>query len=373
MVQLGKCRICNRVSETISKEIGLCIDCIRNKPEQAVHFSQNVHAKSRMLFGLPPAVPKDRDGIPCALCANNCKIAEGRTGYCGLVENAGGRLIRYGGIASKGVLEWYYDPLPTNCVAEWFCPGCTGLGFPKYAKMPRAEVGYKNLAIFYGACSFDCLYCQNWHYRRLALKRQPIVSAEELASKVDEKVSCICYFGGDPSPQMLHAIRVSEIALQKSIERGKILRICWETNGYMNRELAKKAAELSLKSGGIIKFDIKAWNPTLHNVLCGVTNEPTLENFKQIFQKYYSLRPEVPLLTASTLLVPGYVDTLEVEQISKFIAELDPNIPYTLLAFYPQYMLYDLPTTRSKHAYECYNTAKRYLKNVRIGNIHLLS
>ena len=326
-----------------------------------------------MLFGLPPAVPKDRDGIPCALCANNCKIAEGRTGYCGLVENAGGRLIRYGGTASKGVLEWYYDPLPTNCVAEWFCPGCTGLGFPKYANMPRAEVGYKNLAIFYGACSLDCLYCQNWHYRRLASKRQPIVSAEELASKVDEKVSCICYFGGDPSPQMLHAIRVSEIALQKSIEGGKILRICWETNGYMNRELAKKAAELSLKSGGIIKFDIKAWNPTLHNVLCGVTNEPTLENFKQIFQKYYSLRPEVPLLTASTLLVPGYVDTLEVEQISKFIAELDPNIPYTLLAFYPQYMLYDLPTTRSKHAYECYNTAKRYLKNVRIGNIHLLS
>ncbi|MEM2153415.1 MAG: radical SAM protein [Nitrososphaeria archaeon] len=370
---MGKCKICNNVSETISKEIGLCLDCIRNRPEEALYVSQNVHSKSRILFGLPNNVPKDKDGILCALCANNCKIAEGRIGYCGLVENVQGRLVRYGGIPSKGVLEWYYDPLPTNCVAEWFCPGCTGLGFPKYANMPTAEIGYKNLAVFYGACSFDCLYCQNWHYRRLASKRQPIVTAEDLASKVDKKVSCICYFGGDPSPQILHAIRASEIAFEKSIERGSILRICWETNGYINRELAKKAAELSLKSGGIIKFDIKAWNPILHNILCGVSNEPTLENFKQIFQKYYHLRPEVPLLTASTLLVPGYVDAFEIEQISKFLADLDPNIPYTLLAFYPQYMLYDLPTTRSKHAHECYERAKRYLRNVRIGNVQLLS
>ncbi|MEM2074135.1 MAG: radical SAM protein, partial [Nitrososphaeria archaeon] len=60
-------------------------------------------------------------------------------------------------------------------------------------------------------------------------------------------------------------------------------------------------------------------------------------------------------------------------QISKFLADLDPNIPYTLLAFYPQYMLYDLPTTRSKHAHECYERAKRYLRNVRIGNVQLLS
>jgi hypothetical protein len=33
----------------------------------------------------------------------------------------------------------------------------------------------------------------------------------------------------------------------------------------------------------------------------------------------------------------------------------------------------DLPTTSRKQAYECYEVAKKYLKNVRIGNIHLLS
>jgi len=351
----------------------VCINCIRNRPDEALNFSETVHAKSRALFGLPSKVPEDEDGIKCALCANNCRISEGKLGYCGLVENVGGRLIRYGGTSAKGVLEWYYDPLPTNCVAEWFCPGCTGLGYPKYANSPTAEYGFKNLAVFYGACSFDCLYCQNWHYRRLASKKQPVISSEELASKVDRSVSCICYFGGDPSPQMPHAVSVSEIALEKSTREGRILRVCWETNGYMSEGFARKAAEVSLKSGGVIKFDIKAWNPVLHKILCGVSNRPTLENFKRIFQNYFHLRPEVPLLTASTLLVPGYVDVIEVEQIAKFLAELDPNIPYTLLAFYPQYMLYDLPTTRSKHAYECYEVAKKYLRSVRIGNVHLLS
>ena len=81
----------------------------------------------------------------------------------------------------------------------------------------------------------------------------------------------------------------------------------------------------------------------------------------------------MPVLTASTLLVPGYVDEEEVEQIAKFIAEINPAIPYSLLAFYPCYVIDDLPTTSRKLAYKCYERAKKHLENVRIGNVHLLS
>jgi len=102
------------------------------------------------------------------MCSNNCRIGLNEKGFCGLVLNIDGHLARMGGIPERGVLEWYYDPLPTNCVAWWFCPGCTGSGYPKYAYKPGAETGHANLAVFYGACSLDCLFCQNWHYRRMS-------------------------------------------------------------------------------------------------------------------------------------------------------------------------------------------------------------
>jgi pyruvate formate lyase activating enzyme len=278
-----------------------------------------------------------------------------------------------GGTLEKGILEWYYDPLPTNCVAWWFCPGCTGAGYPKYAHSRGAETGYANLAVFYGSCSFDCLFCQNWHYRNLAAELRPVMSAESLAAKADAHVSCICYFGGDPSAQMPHALKTSELALEKAKEEGRMLRICWETNGRWKKEFRLKAAQLSFASGGIVKFDLKTWDENLSVALCGVSNGPTLESFKMIGKKFFKERFDLPILTTSTLLIPGYVDVEEVRSLAKFIAEIDPRIPYTLLAFYPCYVMDDLPTTSRDLAYECCDAAKKELENVRIGNIHLLS
>lgn len=68
-----------------------------------------------------------------------------------------------GANANKGNVSWYYDPLPTNCVAAWVCPAGTGAGYPEYAYSRGVEYGYKNLAVFYQASSFDCLFCQNWN------------------------------------------------------------------------------------------------------------------------------------------------------------------------------------------------------------------
>ncbi|MCK4478675.1 radical SAM protein [Candidatus Bathyarchaeota archaeon] len=370
---MGKCQICNTRSPLISAQLGICLNCIRLKPEKALQKSSQIHAETRQAFNLPAKPPQTPNGIQCGQCANKCKIAEGQKGYCGLVENQEGKLRRHGGTREKGILQWYYDPLPTNCVSWWFCPGCTGAGYPKYAYKPKAEIGYSNLAVFYGSCSTDCLFCQNWHYRNLAQKRKPTISAQQLASKVNGKTSCICFFGGDPSTQMPHALKTSQTALREASDKNKILRICWETNGRMLPNYAQQAAELSLKSGGNMKFDLKTWNENLNKVLCGTSNKATLENFQKIGKKYYNQRPELPILTASTLLIPGYVDTQEVEGIAKFIAEISPQIPYTLLAFYPAYILNDLPTTSRKHAHNCYITAKKHLNNVRIGNIHLLS
>jgi len=363
------CRICGRESILISDIIGVCVDCLRENKE-AVEVAMVGHERSRHFYGLPVEPPNDPKGVECKICANKCRIPEGGKGFCGLVKNEGGKLVRLAGTPKKGLLEWYYDPLPTNCVADWTCPGCKGIGYPKWAYTDGPEIGYKNLAVFYGACNLDCLFCQNWHYREMASNPRKFISARELANAVNDKVSCVCYFGGDPGPQIIHALASSRIMIEENKDR--ILRICWESNGLMNPDILDKAVELSLISGGNFKFDIKAWNSNIYKALTGVSNKYLFSNIKRA-AKRIGERREVPLIVASTLLVPGYVDEIEVEMIAGFLADIDPTIPYRLLAFHPDYLMNDLPPTSKNHMLKCLEAAKRQgLENISIGNPWLL-
>jgi len=231
------------------------------------------------------------------------------------------------------------------------------------------DYGRTNLAVFYESCSFNCLFCQNWHYRTRS-RRPAYATAESLAEAAGETTGCICYFGGDPTTQVEHALAASRLAIGRAKGRG--LRICWETNGSTARKCLKKAAELSLETGGCVKFDLKAWHGGLHRALCGADNKRTLENFAWLAE-LGKQRPKPPFLVASTLLVPGYIDVGEVRAIAGFIARLDPTIPYSLLGFHPDFYMTDLPCTSRRHAQECQDAARAAgLQRLRIGNPHIL-
>jgi pyruvate formate lyase activating enzyme len=364
---MGVCVNCGDSTPLISQAIGICLKCLRTGYDSMMDHIVEVHGKSREPFGLPVLPPRDPEGVACKLCHNSCQIGEGGLGYCGIRSVKGDKIK--GGTRDANV-DWYYDPLPTNCVADWVCPGGTGIGSPQYAYKRGPEHGYKNLAVFYNGCSFNCLFCQNWHFReRVSTENRILVS--ELASSVDTKTACICYFGGDPTPQLIHSINVSKKAIQEN--QGRILRVCWETNGSMNPGLLSQMIDISLRSGGCIKFDLKAWTENLHLALCGVSNKRTLDNFEIVAQNIHK-RKAVPLLVASTLLVPGYIDREEVYKIASFIYALNPDIPYALLGFYPHFLMRDLPKTTRVQAEECLKAASEAgLARVRIGNVHLLS
>ncbi|MCX7823022.1 MAG: radical SAM protein [Syntrophobacterales bacterium] len=363
---MGKCFICSKIDPYVSSELGLCSNCIRERPQEVLKISERVHQISRRKYGLPDAPPRTEGGVVCNGCPNRCKMGEGERGYCGLRKNSGGNILPD---PRLGKLSFYHDPLPTNCVADWVCPGGTGRGYPVYAYKKGPETGYKNLAIFFHTCSFNCLFCQNWSFKEDMRYGKPF-SPEELLYLVDESTSCVCFFGGDPGSQMPFAIEFSKLAIKH--RRGRLLRICFETNGFMEEELLDSAFELSIESGGCVKFDLKAWNEDLHRALTGQSNRVTLRNFARLTKKI-ELRPEPPPLVASTLLVAGYVDEREVEGIARFIADLNPDIPYALLAFYPHFYMADLPLTKRDTALRCQEVAlKAGLKNVRIGNVHLL-
>lgn len=376
---MSKCINCGSVSKYISYPLNVCLNCLRNEFEKVKLQVELVHRKVRAEFGVPEKAPKNPIGVPCRICVHECRIGVGEVSYCGLrinpVRNSiisngvnrEGKII--GGSANSANVSWYYDQLPTNCVADWVCPAGTGCGYPEYAYIDGPEYGYKNLAVFSHACTFDCLFCQNWHFRVSTFKKDRL-TAQELANAVDSRTACICYFGGDPTPQLPHAILASRLARRK--KRNRLLRICWETNGSMNPKLLDVMVEISLESGGCIKFDMKAWSESVHLGLCGISNKRTLENFARVAERIKD-RPTPPLLIASTLLIPGYIDAEEVRNIAKFIANLNPAIPYSLLAFHPQFYMPNLPTTSKKQAEECKQAAiEAGINRVNIGNIHLL-
>jgi pyruvate formate lyase activating enzyme len=366
---MGQCRRCGAESRTIASRLGFCGPCIRSHFPEVWPEIQQVHRKSRQAFHLPLEPPRDPEGKTCTLCVHACQIPEGGVGFCGARRVEGGRL-RNGGPAGAG-LSFYHDPLPTNCVADWFCPGGTGRGYPTYAYADGPEQGYLNLAVFYHACNFNCLFCQNWTFKKSTMGGTR-VSARELAQAVDPRTACICYFGGDPTPQLPHALAASRLAAAAAAKAGRRLRICWETNGAMQEGWLRPLVESSLGNGGIIKFDLKAFSEEIHLALTGVSNSQTLKNFAALAARAPE-RPEVPLLTASTLMVPGYVDLEEIHGLARFIASLNPDIPYSLLAFYPQFYLKDLPTTSADFAFKARQVAlEAGVKRVHLGNLHLL-
>ena len=72
-------------------------------------------------------------------------------------------------------------------------------------------------------------------------------------------------------------------------------------------------------------------------------------------------------------MVPGYIDAQEVGRIAKFIAALNPQIPFSLLAFHPDYHMTDLAPTSRDLAKRCIDAARQAgLSRVKVGNMHLI-
>jgi len=376
---MATCQFCGKKDKWISQTLKICRGCILTKDwERVKNHLMSIHGKVRVQAGLPAAPPKCSKSeliFQCNLCINECQLSEQDTSYCGLrnlQKDNNGSLPMPSKI--KGYLHGYLDSNPTNCCNAWFCPAGTKHGFPKYSNYQGPEFGTYSYAAFLYGCSFDCLFCQNASHKIISKKNLENVEdiAEEIAN--NKNITCICYFGGTPEPQLPFTINLSELILKKiKDQEERKFRVCWEWNGSGNRDLVEKCMKIAIKTGGNIKFDLKAFHEKLNYALCGNSNNRTLSNFKFLAEKYFRTREkEMPELSGCTLLVPGYTIYEDVEKIAQFISSIDKNIPYSLLVFHPDYQMRDLGITPKEQAMRCLNIAKKYLNNVHLGNKFLL-
>jgi pyruvate formate lyase activating enzyme len=113
-------------------------------------------------------------------------------------------------------------------------------------------------------------------------------------------------------------------------------------------------------------LDIKAFSEETYRKLCGTTNQPILASVPQIVDLGFTLE-------ILTLFIPGLVETDEHLQIARLIAEVDPSIPTTLLAFFPCYELTETQGYRGPNAEEMVMSFLAMqgegLTNIRLGNL----
>jgi pyruvate formate lyase activating enzyme len=369
---MGTCKFCRKEDKLISKVLQICRDCILNEDWTNVkEHILDIHKNVRQLVELPNTPPNATLNVKlrCNYCVNECSLSEGDVSYCGLRNyhrNQTGELPYP--TRKLAYIHGYIDANPTNCCNAWFCPAGTSQGYPKYSDYKGPEYGTYSYAAFFYGCSFSCLFCQNSGHKHISKKS--ILDVETLAKNIikNEKITCLCYFGGTPEPQLPFSINLAE----KILEKRKI-RICWEWNGSGNPNLVEKCMEIAMKTGGNIKFDLKSYNEKLNLALCGVSNRRTLENFRMLAEKYFGTRGKnMPEISGCTLMVPGYTNHEEVEQIAKFISSINNKIPYSLLIFHGDYQMRDLPLTPKQQVYKSLEVAEKYLKNVHLGNKFLL-
>jgi len=373
------CKKCLRSFEDLSSNMEICRTCIIND-EDTLKIILDKHRIWRKKVRLPPAPPKSRYGVQCRFCVNECKIPPDEVGFCGIIQNRGGRLNYLFNRFDRAYLHYYYDPIPTNCVAAHICPASTGKGYPTFAVKPEVEEGYYNLAIFFAGCNLDCVFCQNIEHKYMLREKVGyggVFSIKHLVSEaMNNRVTCICYFGGDPTPHIIFSLALSKEIHSLARKDNSVKRICWETNGLVNSSLFRKMSMLSFESGGIVKIDWKAYTPQIYTALTGIDGEAAIKRIKENIRVLKSVEKGdrgFPLLVVSTLVVPHYITADEVYGISSYLASIDSSIPLVLLAFAPHHLMRDTPTTRYTHMMECVNAAKEAgLENIHIGNLWLL-
>jgi len=166
----------------------------------------------------------------------------------------------------------------------------------------------------------------------------------------------VAFTGGDLTCQPEFYTRFAQQVKEKTS-----LWVLIETNGY---GLIPSHLDL-LKDSGVDSFwlDIKAYDEKCHKWLTGCGNEMILKLPGEMKKRDF-------VLEVLSLYIPELVETDQLVKISKLLCEVDHTIPFTILAFFPEYKMKSFRSPKAEEIIETYEKVRETgLENVRIGNL----
>jgi len=273
--------------------------------------------------------------VQCQLCAHNCKIPEGKFGFCRVRQNVSGILYthNYGKLVAANI-----DPVEKK---------------PLYHFLP----GSSTFSIASSGCNFRCGFCQNWEISQFN-PDNPHLGEDFSAGQVIElaqQSGCrsIAYTYTEPTIYFEFALETAKLA------RAVGLRNIFVTNGYLSRQ----AISLLGPYIDAANIDLKFFKESSYLKICSAKLSPVLDSIQ-------SLHDAGVWIEITTLIIPGENDSSEeLTAMAKFIAMVDKDIPWHISRFHADYKFKDCAPTSERTLKLAYNTGvEQGLRYVYVGN-----
>ncbi len=270
--------------------------------------------------------------VACSLCPKNCTIAEGRTGFCRVRRNTGGKLysLNYAQATAQAL-----DPIEKKPLYHFY-PGSTILSLGTWG------------------CNFACQFCQNWH---IAQDQPPTAllepqAAAALASRLVSRGNIgIAYTYSEPSVWYEYILDTAQLVRAAGLTNVLV------SNGFINEQ---PLADL-LPFIDAMNIDVKAFNNEYYQKVCAGQLEHVKHTVEQAAKKCH--------IEITTLLVPGLNDSeTEIAEMAKWLSGINADIPLHFSRYFPNYKM-DVPPTPISTLQLAHKTARKYLKYVYIGNV----
>ncbi len=277
--------------------------------------------------------------VRCYLCAHQCKIADSKFGFCGGRQNIDTTLYThvYGQVIAANV-----DPIEKKPLYH-FLPGSTSFSI--------ATIG----------CNFHCSFCQNWEISQSNIRNgfdsyaREFSSQEVVDTALKNKCKSISYTYTEPTIFFEYALDCARLAKEKGLSNNFV------TNGYMTAQ-ALQMIKPYLDAANV---DLKFFREESYRKICSGSLKPVLESIE--LMRKLDIWVEI-----TTLVVPGANDSQEeLNDIARYIAGVDKNIPWHISRFYPNYKFTDqqpTPERTLKIAQDLGNQAG--LSYVYVGNVY---
>ena len=254
----------------------------------------------------------ERDRLRCLACGHRCPIPEGAFGVCKVRYNEGGRLR----------VPWGY---------------VAGVQCDPVEKKPffHAHPGALAYSVGMLGCDLHCSYCQNWVTSQALRDPAAVVPPRDVTPEwlVRDALRQGARMLVSTYNEPLITAEWAAAIFQQARAHGLLTGMVSNGNG------TERVLEFLRPHIDLYKVDLKSFDDRHYRSLGGRLG-PILDTIRWLHR-------EGVWLEIVTLLIPGFNDSPEeLRALTRFLADVSPDIPWHVTAFHPDYGMTDRgPTT----------------------------